>query len=93
VVLFALIQTTLSVPPDFFRTGRGRRLPIPTNKRSPAEIEITAAACKYCGMYDPRVEKDCRINYEDAQRKCVLAFLKAVERVVDTDQAEREMVA
>lgn len=84
VLLAVLLQGAVSLPPDFFRTGRGGMIKLPSpHKKSVADIEVVQSACDFCAAYNPGYGDDCKTNEGGMRQICLLAFSAKVQNAVN----------
>lgn len=81
-VVAALISGAVSLPPDFFRAGRGLPFP-PVKKAVEADMDLVSAACSYCGAFSPSLELQCRRNVGDHRKVCAVALLNELQGLAE----------
>jgi len=79
-VLAIMISGAVSLPPDFFRAGRGDSLP--AGKRGGADLKLFEDACNFCSASDPSFILPCQQS-PGVQRICLMAYATKLHSFLD----------
>jgi len=82
-IIAVLLHGVVSLPPDFFRNGRGIHNLPPMHKKSSADdADLIAVACEFCAKFSPVFEFECKRGVGERRKECMLGFLGEVQNMV-----------
>jgi hypothetical protein len=79
-LLAMMISGAVSLPPDFFRAGRGDS--IPAGKRASTELKLFEDACNFCTSHDPQLSLPCQQS-AGVQKVCLMAYATELHSFLD----------